>query len=98
GRVDTPVLEYAKLYEKGTGVETDIVQKEMYVLKTKGGDVLALRPEFTPGVMRAFAEHGLNRLGLPQRLWSFGPVFRHDKPQAGRYRQFFQFEFDIVGG
>jgi histidyl-tRNA synthetase len=98
GLIETPVLEYAKLYEKGTGEETDIVQKEMYTLRTKGGDVLALRPEYTPGIMRAFTEHGLNRLGLPQKLYHFGPVFRHENPQAGRYRQFYQVGFEILGG
>ncbi len=98
GRIETPVLEFAKLYEKGTGEGTDIVEKEMYILKTKGGDVLALRPEFTPGVMRAYVEHGLSRLGQPQKLYSAGPVFRHEAPQAGRFRQFSQLNFEIIGG
>jgi histidyl-tRNA synthetase len=98
GHIETPILEYAKLYEKGTGFETDIVQKEMYTLKTRGGDLLALRPEYTPAIMRAFVQHGLNRLGLPQKLYYQGPVFRHDNPQAGRYRQFYQIGFEIIGG
>lgn len=98
GRIDTPILEHAKLFEKGTGQETDIVQKEMYVLKTKGGDTLALRPEFTPAVMRAYIEHGLSRLGQPQKLYTIGPVFRHENPQAGRFRQFTQVDFEIISG
>lgn len=98
GQIQTPVLEFAKLYEKGTGETTDIVEKEMYVFKTKGGDVLALRPEFTPGVMRAYVEHGFSRLSQPQKLYSAGPVFRHESPQAGRFRQFSQLNFEIIGG
>jgi histidyl-tRNA synthetase len=97
-KIETPVLEYASLYEKGTGEETDIVQKEMYVLKTKGGDTLALRPEYTPAIMRSYAEYSLGRMGQPQKLYYFGPVFRHDAPQAGRYRQFSQIGFEVIGG
>ncbi len=98
GHIDTPILEYAQLFEKGTGTDTDVVQKEMYTLKTKGGDVLALRPEFTPAMMRAYVEHSLSRLGQPQKLYSIGPVFRHDAPQAGRFRQFHQLNMEIIGG
>jgi histidyl-tRNA synthetase len=98
GCIRTPILEFAKLYEKGTGDATDVVKKEMYTLRTKGGDVLALRPEFTPGVMRAYVEHGLSRLSQPQKLYSAGPVFRHEAPQAGRFRQFHQVNFEIIGG
>ncbi len=98
GRIETPILEHAKIFEKGTGADTDVVQKEMYVLKTKGGDALALRPEFTPAIMRAYVEHALSRLGQPQKLYAIGPVFRHAAPQAGRYRQFHQFNLEIIGG
>ncbi len=98
GRIDTPVLEYQRLFEKGTGADTEVVQKEMYTLKTKGGDILALRPEFTPPVMRAYVEHGMSRLGQPQKLYSIGPLFRHDAPQAGRYRELRQFNMEIIGG
>lgn len=97
-KIDTPILEYADLFKKTTGEETDIVSKEMYTLKTKGGDILALRPEFTPSKARAYLEHGLSRLGQPQKLYNFGPVFRHDRPQLGRLRQFTQIDFDIIGG
>ena len=98
GYLETPILEFAKIFEKGTGEETDIVQKEMYTLRTKGGDVLALRPEFTPAVMRAYVEHGLSRMGQPQKLFSYGPLFRHESPQAGRYRQLHQVNFEVIGG
>lgn len=97
-RIETPVLEFADLYHKTTGEESDIVEKEMYIVRTKGDEVLALRPEYTPGVCRSYLEHALSRQGQPQKLFSFGPVFRHDRPQLGRYRQFTQAEFDIIGG
>lgn len=98
GRIEPPVLEFAALYNKTSGEESDVVQKEMYVLKTKGGDTLALRPEYTPGICRAYLEHSMSRMGQPQKLFYFGPVFRHDRPQLGRYRQFTQIGFEIVGG
>ena len=97
-RIETPVLEFANLYYKTTGEESDIVKKEMYIVRTKGGDVLALRPEYTPGMCRSYLENALSRQGQPQKLFSFGPVFRHDRPQLGRYRQFTQAEFNIIGG
>lgn len=96
-RIDTPVLEFAKLFEK-TNEETDLVQKEMYSLKTKGGDNLALRPEFTAPVMRAYVEHGLSRLGQPQKLYTTGQVFRHENTQQGRQRQFTQYNLEVIGG
>ncbi len=98
GRLEPPVLEYADLYERTAGGGTDVVQKEMYTLKTKGGDTLALRPEYTAGMARAYLENGLSRLGQPQKLFYFGPVFRHDRPQLGRYRQFTQFGFETIAG
>lgn len=96
-RIDTPIFEDARLFEKGTGISSDIVQKEMYIFKTKGGDRLALRPEFTPGIVRAYIQHGMKNLPQPVRLFSVGPVFRHEKPQAGRFRQFHQFNLEIIG-
>ena len=98
GRIEPPVLEFADLYNKTSGEESDVVQKEMYTLKTKGGDVLALRPEYTPGVARAYMEHALSRLGQPQKLFSMGPIFRHERPQLGRARQFTQIDFETLGG
>ena len=98
GRIEPPMMEFADLYHKTTGEESDIVEKEMYVIKTKGGDVLALRPEYTPGLCRAYLENGMSRLGQPQKYFAMGPVFRHDRPQLGRTRQFTQIEFDTIGG
>lgn len=98
GRLDTPILEQADLFRKTEGEESDVAAKEMYTLKTKGGDILALRPEFTPPKARAYLEHGLSRLGQPQKIWSMGPLFRHDRPQLGRLRQFTQIDFDVLGG
>ncbi len=96
--IETPILEYAELFVRGVGETTDIVEKEMYTLRTKGGDRLALRPEFTVPVIRSYLQHGMHRSNQPQRLYSIGPVFRHDRPQAGRYRQFHQVNFEIIGG
>src|SRR4030042_4205566 len=96
-RIDTPILEYSELYTKGTGVTTDIVQRQMYSLRTKGGDQLTLRPEFTPGIIRSYIENGMQALPRPVNLFSLGPVFRHESPQAGRYRQFNQFNVEVLG-
>jgi histidyl-tRNA synthetase len=96
-KIDTPLLEYSDLYIKGAGISSDIVQKQMYSLKTKGGDNLTLRPEFTPGVARAYIEHGMNNLPQPVKLFSYGPVFRYEHPQSGRYRQFHQFNAEVIG-
>ncbi|MDD5750653.1 MAG: histidine--tRNA ligase [Candidatus Pacebacteria bacterium] len=96
-RIQTPVLEQTELFEKGTGLTTDIVEKEMYSLRTKGGDSLTLRPEWTPGIARAYMQHGLSAWPKPVKLWYFGPCFRHERPQAGRLRQFHQFGFEFLG-
>ncbi|MFW6282869.1 MAG: histidine--tRNA ligase [Minisyncoccales bacterium] len=93
----TPILEKRKIYEKGTGAGTDIVQKEMFELETKGGEKLALRPEGTPGIVRSYIENGMSNWQTPVKLWYFGPFFRYEKPQAGRYRQFWQFGFEVIG-
>jgi histidyl-tRNA synthetase len=92
-----PIVEQQELFETTIGIGTDIVDKEMYTLKTKGGDQLALRPEFTAGVMRAYIEHGMQSETQPIMLYSSGPVFRHDKPQKGRYRQLHQFNLEVIG-
>jgi histidyl-tRNA synthetase len=96
-RIDTPVLEMADLFSKGTGSGTDIVEKEMYTFRTKGGDIVALRPEFTPSIARSYIENGMHNLPQPVKLWTSGPCFRHEKPQAGRYRQFSQFSLEVLG-
>lgn len=96
-RIDTPILENAEVFSKGTGAGTDIVEKEMYTFRTKGGDQVALRPEFTPSIARAYIEHGMINLPQPVKLWTSGPLFRHERPQAGRYRQFNQFDIEVLG-
>jgi histidyl-tRNA synthetase len=96
-RIDTPILESTDLYEKGTGLTTEIVQKQMFSLKTNGSDCLTLRPEFTPGTVRAYLEHGMHSLPQPVKLYSIGPLFRYERPQAGRFRQFHQFNLEVIG-
>jgi len=95
--IETPIFENAQLFMRGTGESTDIVRKEMYTFKTKGGDHLALRPEFTPSIVRAYIEHGMKTWLQPVKLYSIGPLFRHERPQAGRFRQFHQFNLEIIG-
>lgn len=95
--IETPMLEQEELIIGGIGHGTDIVDKEIYNLKTKGGDHLALRPEHTAPLMRAYIEHGMQNQPQPVMFYQFGPVFRHDKPQHGRYRQFWQFDLDCLG-
>ena len=95
--IETPMLEHEEIFTAGIGKGTDIVDKEMYTLKTKGGDRLALRPEHTAPLMRAYIEHGMQSMPQPVMLYHSGPAFRHDKPQRGRYRQFWQFDLDSLG-
>jgi histidyl-tRNA synthetase len=95
--IETPILEHEEVFSRGVGDGTDIVDKEMYTLKTKGGDYLALRPEHTGSLMRAYIEHGMQSLPQPAMFYQYGPSFRHDKPQRGRYRQFYQFDLDCLG-
>ncbi len=95
--IETPMLEHEEIFTTGIGEGTDIVDKEMYTLKTKGGDRLALRPEHTAPLMRAYIEHGMQTMPQPVLLYQYGPSFRHDKPQRGRYRQFWQFDADALG-
>src|SRR2546430_15014675 len=92
----TPVLEHAELIER-VGEDTDAVAKELYRFDDRGGRNLALRPEATAGVVRAYFEGGLNQGPQPSRLYLFGPMFRYDRPQKGRYRQFFQFDVEAIG-
>lgn len=96
-KIDPPMVEDLELYERGTGTTTDIVEKQMYALKTKGGDSLALRPEFTPGIVRAYIQHGMISLPQPVKLYAYGPLFRYEHPQAGRFRQFHQVDFETLG-
>lgn len=97
-RIETPILEKAELFTKGVGKNTDIANKEMYVLRTKENkELLALRPEGTASVARSYIEKGMFNLSQPVKLYYFGPFFRHEKPQAGRYRQFYQLGAEIIG-
>src|SRR3989344_795470 len=96
-KIDTPIVESTPLFVKTVGEVTDIVEKEMYSFRTKSGEQLALRPEFTAGIVRAYIEHGMQVLPHPVQLWSWGPVYRHDNPQAGRYRQFHQLNVEMIG-
>ncbi len=95
--IETPILEHEEVFTSGIGEGTDIVDKEMYTLRTKGGDHLALRPEHTAPLMRAYIEHGMHTIPQPVMFYQYGPTFRHDNPQAGRYRQFYQFDLDSLG-
>ncbi len=95
--IETPILEQEEVFSRGVGQETDIVEKEMYTLKTKGGDHLVMRPEGTAPIMRAYLEHGMQSWPQPVMLYYYGPFFRHDKPQRGRLREFRQFGVEILG-
>jgi histidyl-tRNA synthetase len=95
--IRTPVFEATELFEKGTGPTSDIVTKEMYTFRDKGNRSLTLRPEYTPSVVRAIIEHRLHLLPLPLRFYFIGSMFRYDKPQKGRYRQFHQVDIEVFG-
>lgn len=95
--IETPLLEPAGLFEAGVGAATDIVEKQMYTFCTKGGDRVALRPEATASVMRAYLEHHLGYFASPLKVFYDGPMFRYERPQALRERQFHQWGFEIIG-
>ena len=97
-RIETPILEMASLFTRSIGEGTDIVGKEMYTFVDKSGDNVSLKPEGTAGVVRAYIEHGMLNLPQPVKLWYWSPIFRHDRPQAGRYRQHWQVGFEVFGG
>jgi histidyl-tRNA synthetase len=96
GELRLPVVERTELFKRAVGEVTDVVEKEMYSFTDQGGDSLTLRPEMTAGIVRAMISNGLLR-GARHKLWSMGPVFRHEKPQKGRYRQFYQVDVEAVG-
>ncbi|MBK7330710.1 MAG: histidine--tRNA ligase [Dehalococcoidia bacterium] len=96
-RIDTPAFEYAGVFEKGSGDTTDIVEKEMYTFEDRGGEKLALTPEGTPAICRAYLEHGMASWPQPVRLYTTHQMFRYDRPQKGRYRQHTQFDCEIFG-
>jgi histidyl-tRNA synthetase len=95
--VETAVFEDTSLFVRGVGESSDVVSKEMYSFSTRGGDQITLRPEFTAGVLRAVLQYNLHQGALPVKLFTSGPVFRYERPQAGRYRQFFQFDLEAIG-
>jgi histidyl-tRNA synthetase len=97
GRIRLPILEQASLFERGIGEGTDIVEKEMYTFVDQGGDRVAIRPEATAQIARAYIEHGMLNLPQPVKLWYLEPMFRHDRPQAGRYRQHWQLGLEALG-
>ena len=97
GRIDSPMFEDAGLFVRGVGEGTDIVDKEMYVFEDRGGDQLTLRAEGTAPVCRAYLEHGMHNQAQPVRLYYLCPVFRYERPQAGRFRQHHQFGVEAIG-
>jgi histidyl-tRNA synthetase len=99
-RIDPPMFENRGVFERGIGEHTDIVEKELFLVKgphTQDDAELALRPEFTAGMCRAYIEHGMQQLPQPVELYAIGQCFRYDRPQKGRFRQFHQFDFEVIG-
>ena len=98
-RIETPMFELADVYERGVGEVTDIVEKELFRLapRTEDAEAWALRPEPTAGIVRAYVQHGMSTWPQPVKLTEIGPMFRYDRPQAGRYRQFWQFDIEAIG-
>lgn len=95
--IELPVFEDTELFKRGVGESTDVVSKEMYTFEDRGGRSITLRPEGTAGVMRSVIEHGLDRGQLPVKVWYSGQFFRAERPQAGRYRQFYQVGIEAIG-
>ncbi len=95
--IRTPIFEYTELFERGVGGTTDIVQKEMYTFEDKAGRSLTLRPEGTASCARAFIQHRMYNQPQPTKMYYIGPMFRYDRPQSGRYRQFHQFGVEVFG-
>ena len=97
GHLETPILEMSSLFDRTLGEDSDIVAKQMYSFRTKGGEYVSLRPENTAGVARAYIEHGWASLPQPIKIFYSGPMFRYEKPQKGRSRMFHQFGFEMLG-
>lgn len=95
--IETPALEKEEVFERAVGETSDIVEKEIYNFKTRGGERVALRPEYTSAIMRSYIEHGMSTLPQPLAFYSFGKLWRHDNPQKGRLREFRQFNLEILG-
>ncbi len=96
-RIDTPAFEDTQLFSRSVGEETDIVEKQMYTFQDRGGNKLTLRPEGTAPVCRAYLEYGLHNLPQPVKLYYIASIFRYERPQAGRYRQHYQFGYEAIG-
>jgi histidyl-tRNA synthetase len=96
-QIAVPMFESTGLFVRGVGEGTDIVDKEMYSFQDKGGDEITLRPEFTAGIVRAYIQHGMHTLPQPVKVYTIGPLFRYERPQAGRYRQHTQFNIEALG-
>ncbi|GAI29394.1 unnamed protein product, partial [marine sediment metagenome] len=96
-RIDDPAFEDTRLFARSVGEDTDIVKKEMYTFEDRGGSLLTLRPEGTAPVCRAYLEHGLHNLPQPVKLYYIASIFRYERPQAGRYRQHYQFGYEAIG-
>jgi histidyl-tRNA synthetase len=95
--VETAVFEDTSLFVRGVGESSDVVRKEMYSFESRGGDKITLRPEFTAGVVRAVLQYNLHKGPLPVKVFTSGPAFRYERPQSGRYRQFYQFDLEAIG-
>ena len=95
--IRTPIFERRELFERGVGETSEIVEKQMYIFQDRGGDWLALRPEGTAPVIRAFVEHAMHQAAPPYRYYYIGPMFRHERPQKGRFRQFHQIGVEVLG-
>ncbi len=97
--IETPLFEQVAVFERGVGEVTDVVEKELFRLapRTEDGEAWALRPEPTAGIVRAYIQHGMQTLPPPAKLYLIGPMFRYDRPQAGRYREFWQFDIEAIG-
>lgn len=97
GYIETPIVEEAALFVRTLGKGTDVVDKEMYLFEDREGKKVSLRPEMTASIARAYIAHGMHVMPQPVKVWSMGPLFRYDRPQAGRYRQFHQFDCETIG-
>lgn len=96
GQIDTPIFEFTEVFQRTLGETSDVVSKEMYSFEDRGGESLTLRPEFTAGIARAFISNGLQQQ-LPCKFYAYGPMFRYERPQKGRQRQFHQLDVEILG-
>jgi histidyl-tRNA synthetase len=97
--IETPLFEQAAVFERGLGEVTDVVEKELFLLQPReeDGEQWALRPEPTAGIVRAYVQHGMQTWPQPVKVTTIGPMFRYDRPQAGRYREFWQFDVEVIG-